>query len=60
MEARKARVLSVRTCDDIVARIETFRKAQLALPTQTEALRVLVKLGFDKWEEQHKRAVDAR
>lgn len=60
MEARKARVLSARTSDEILARIETFRKAQLAVPTQTEALRVLVKLGFDKWEEQQRRASDAR
>ena len=60
MEARKGRVLSVRSCDDILARIEDFRRAQLARPTRTEALRALVKLGFDKWQEQERRAPEAR
>ena len=51
-EERKTRVLSVRTSEDIVARIEDFRRAQIAIPTQTEALRALVRLGFEKWKER--------
>jgi len=50
-EDRKTRVLSVRTSDDIIARIDDFRRAQIAIPTQTEALRALVRLGFEKWKE---------
>lgn len=59
MGTRRSRVLSVRTCDEILAHLESFRKAQLAVPSQTEALRVLVKLGFDHWAEQRKRASEA-
>ena len=51
-EERKARVLSIRTGDDVLANIEDFRRAQIALPSQTEALRALVRLGFEKWKEQ--------
>lgn len=51
-DGRKTRVLSVRTGEDIIARIEDFRRAQIAIPSQTEALRALVRLGFEKWKEQ--------
>jgi len=51
-EKRKTQVLSVRTGGDILARIEDFRRAQIAIPSQTEALRALVKLGFEKWKEK--------
>lgn len=47
----KGRVLSIRTADDIIERIDSFRRAQIATPTQTEALRALVRLGFEKWRE---------
>ena len=59
MGTRRARVLSVRTCDEILAHLEKFRKAQLAMPSQTAALRALVKLGFERWSEQSKRASEA-
>lgn len=48
----KRRVLSVRAADDIIDCIDIFRKGQIALPSQTEALRVLVRLGLEKWQEQ--------
>lgn len=51
VEDRKNRVLSIRTGEDIITLIEDFRRAQLAIPSQTEALRALVKLGFDRWKE---------
>lgn len=51
MDAPKVRVLSIRTGEDILARIDDFRRAQIALPSQTEALRALVRLGFEKWKE---------
>jgi hypothetical protein len=47
----KGRVLSIRTADDVLERIEDFRRAQIAIPSQTEALRALVRLGFEKWAE---------
>jgi hypothetical protein len=59
VDGRKPRVLSVRTADDIIARIEDFRRAQIAIPSQTEALRALVRLGHEKWKEQ-KSAVASR
>ena len=49
--AHKPRVLSIRTGDDVFARIEDFRRAQIAIPTQTEALKALVRLGFERWKE---------
>lgn len=49
---RKKRVLSIRTADEVIERIDDFRRAQLAIPSQTEALRTLVKLGFEKLKEQ--------
>lgn len=48
----KRRVLSVRAAGDIIDCINVFRKGQIALPSQTEALRVLVRLGLEKWREQ--------
>lgn len=51
VDARK-RVLSIRTASDIIDYIDDFRRGQIALPTQTEALRVLVRLGFERWKEQ--------
>ena len=61
-DERKTRVLSIRTADDIIEHIEDFRHGQIAMPTQTEALRVLVRLGFEKWKEQGRVAegVDSR
>jgi hypothetical protein len=61
-DERKTRVLSIRTADDIIEYIEVFRHGQIAMPTQTEALRVLVRLGFEKWKEQGRVAevVDSR
>jgi hypothetical protein len=47
----KARVLSIRTGEEILARIDDFRRAQIAIPTQTEALKALVRLGFERWKE---------
>jgi len=58
--ATKARVLSVRTGEYIIARIEDFRRAQIAIPTQTEALRTLVRLGFEKWKSQCEERAIAR
>ena len=52
-EQRKSRIISIRTGDDVVDWIDDFRRAQLAIPTQTEALRALVRLGFEKWKERH-------
>lgn len=49
---RKTHVLSIRTGEDILACIESFRRAQLTIPTQTEALRALVRLGFERWKER--------
>ena len=51
-EEWKARVLSIRTVDDVIARIEDFWRAQIAIPSQTEALRARVRLGFEKWKEE--------
>jgi hypothetical protein len=51
-DERKTRVLSIRTADEVIARIDDFRRAQLAIPSQTEALRALVKLGFEAWKKQ--------
>jgi hypothetical protein len=48
--ADKPRTLSIRSADDILAHVEDFRSAQLAKPSQTEALRVLVRMGFEKWK----------
>lgn len=48
----KRRVLSVRAADDIIDYIDIFRRGQIARPSQTEALRVLVRLGLEKWQEQ--------
>ena len=48
----KRRVLSIRAASDIIDCIDIFRKGQIALPSQTEALRVLVRLGLEKWQEQ--------
>lgn len=48
----KRRVLSIRAAGDIIDSIDIFRRAQIALPSQTEALRVLVRLGLEKWQEQ--------
>jgi len=49
----KPRTLSIRAGDDVIACIENFRRAQVAIPTQTEALRALVRLGFDRWKDLH-------
>jgi hypothetical protein len=49
---RKARIVSTRTGDEIIAGIEDIRNAQLALPSQTEALKTLVRLGLGKWKER--------
>ena len=46
----RERNLSVRAADDILESVDRFRRAQLALPSQTEALRVLIKLGFERWK----------
>ena len=51
-EGHKTRVLSIRTADEVIAKIEDFRRAQLATPSQTEALRALVRLGFEAWKKQ--------
>jgi hypothetical protein len=51
-ERPKARVLSIRTSEEVIAKIDDFRRAQIAIPTQTEALRALVRLGFEKWQER--------
>ena len=51
-DAKRERSLSVRVADDILESIDCFRRAQLALPSQTEALRVLVRLGFERWKAE--------
>ena len=48
----KRRVLSNRAAGDIIDCIDIFRRGQIALPSQTEALRVLVRMGLEKWREQ--------
>lgn len=52
VEDRKTRTLSIRSGEDILAQIEDFRRSQLAIPRQTEALRALVRLGFQAWKER--------
>ena len=46
--ARKPRVLSIRTGEELLTLIEDFRRAQIAPPTQTAAIQALVKIGFDR------------
>jgi len=52
----KNRVLSVRNADDIIDCIDVFRNAQIARPSQTEALRTLTRLGLERWQEQNRDA----
>lgn len=48
---QKGKILSIRSGEDVLSRIEDFRRAQIAIPSQTEALKALVRLGFEKWKE---------
>lgn len=50
----KTRILSMRNADDIIDCIDVFRKAQIARPSQTEALRALTRLGLERWQEQNR------
>lgn len=48
---RKSRSMSLRFEDDdeVLRHLDEFRRAQIATPSQTEALRALVRLGFQAW-----------
>lgn len=52
------KVLSMRCMDEVFAQLEEFCAAQLARPSQSEALRALVKLEYERWKKDIQPAVD--
>ena len=52
----KNRMLSIRNADDIIDCLDIFRKAQIARPSQTEALRALTRMGLERWQQQNRDA----
>lgn len=53
--SRAHRVLSMRLPDETWEMIKDFQAGQLATPSQTEAVKALVQLGFEAWEKLQRR-----
>jgi len=49
--ASQKRHLSQRMDQEVFDLVENFRKAQIAIPSRTEAMAALIRLGFNAWKE---------